>query len=174
MPTNIKLDIYNALFKSYLQYGLICWGGAKSSKLKPLLILQKKCIRHIAGVNSRSHTGQLFKSFDLLKIEDLFTNQISSFMHSYYNARCPTSFNNFLTPFRGENRTKSFVLDPLIKRSLERFPSYFLPKVWNSLAIELKRESSLSLFKANLKHQLSLSRYWFTIKTSFCDSIIKK
>jgi hypothetical protein len=79
-------------------------------------------------------------------------------MHSYYNARCPTSFNNFLTPFRGENRTKSFVLDPLIKRSLERFPSYFLPKVWNSLAIELKRESSFSLFKANLK-QLSLSKY---------------
>jgi hypothetical protein len=49
LPTNIKLDIYNALFKSHLEYGLICWGGAKSSKLKPLLILQKKCIRHIAG-----------------------------------------------------------------------------------------------------------------------------
>ena len=84
------------------------------------------CIRHIAGV---THTGQLIISFDITQIEDLFTNQISSYtkyyiilyyiqlysMHSYYNSRCPTSFNNFLTSFRGKNRTKSFVLDPLLK-----------------------------------------------------------
>ena len=37
------------LIKSHLEYGLICWGGVKPSKLHWLLMLQKKVIGHIAG-----------------------------------------------------------------------------------------------------------------------------
>ena len=107
MRTNAKLDIYDALFKSHLEYWLICWGGAKSSKLKPfLLILQKK----------------VYSSHNLLKIEYLLTNNISSFMHRYYNSRCPTSFSNLLKTFRGENRSRKLCIRSINKKVFRTLP----------------------------------------------------
>ena len=41
-PTTIKKTIYNSIFKSHLKYGLLCWGGVKSSKLNPVHIPQEK------------------------------------------------------------------------------------------------------------------------------------
>ena len=158
LPPNIKLNIYNALFKSHMEYGLICWGGVKTSKLKPLYILQKKCVRNIEGVNLRFHTDGLFKKYEILKLEDLFTLQTNSFMYKFINSKCPSSFNNFFVPFRGENRSKSFIIDILKSQKLEHFPSFFMPKVWNNLCIEMKRQTSLKLLKSNYK-QLTLSNY---------------
>ena len=157
-PTTIKKTIYNSIFKSHLEYGLPCWGGVKSSKLNPIHILQKKSIRHITGKKSREHTNPLFKSLGMLKVPDLIEYQSSCFMFNYMNKKCPSSFTDFFTHFRGENRSKNIILEVPTKQSLAHFPTYCLPKIWNNLNISYKRLESLRLFKANLK-ELFLSKY---------------
>ena len=125
----------------------------------PPNILKKKCVRNIEGVNLRFHTDDgLLKKYEILKLEDLFTFQTNSFMYKFINPKCSSSFNNFFVPFRGENRRKRFIIDILKSQKLEHFPSFFMPKVWNNLCIEMKRQTSLKLLKSNYK-QLTLSNY---------------
>ena len=157
-PTNIKKNVYHSLFKSHLEYGLPCWGGVKHSKLKAINILQKKSIRNIAGKHFREHTNPIYKSLGFLKVQDLIEYQSSCFMYKYFNNKCPSSFENFFIPFRGENRTKSFILEVPLKKSMEHFPTYCLPKTWNSLNISHKNAESLRIFKDNLKESF-LSQY---------------
>ena len=107
---------------------------------KAPLYTTKKCVRNIEGVNLRFHTEGLFKKYEILKLEDLFTLQTNSFMYKFINSKCPSSFNNFFVPFRGENRSKSFIIDILKSQKLEHFPSFFMPKVWNNICIEMKRQ----------------------------------
>ena len=47
VPEKVKLYVYNSLFKSHISYCLEAWGGVSSSKLRPILMIQKKCIRNI-------------------------------------------------------------------------------------------------------------------------------
>ena len=79
-------------------------------------------------------------------------------MYNYMNKKCPSSFTDFFTHFRGENRSKNIILEVPTKQSLAHFPTYCLPKIWNNLNISYKRLESLRFFKANLK-ELFLSKY---------------
>ena len=42
LPPKIRLTLYNSLVRSHLEYGIITWGGARASKLRPIEIAQKK------------------------------------------------------------------------------------------------------------------------------------
>ena len=41
LPLKIRKTIYDSLFKSHLEYGIMAWGGAQLGKLKQIKILQK-------------------------------------------------------------------------------------------------------------------------------------
>ena len=47
LPSNIKLTIYNSLFRSFIEYGISAWGCNKCSEMKQIHILQKRAIRLI-------------------------------------------------------------------------------------------------------------------------------
>ena len=42
LPQQIRLNLYNSLFRSHLEFGILAWGGIPSSKLKGICNLQKK------------------------------------------------------------------------------------------------------------------------------------
>ena len=157
-PYFIKKNLYNSLFKSHLEYGLICWGGVKPSKLHGLFMLQKKVIRHIAGKGIREHSDPLFKSLKILKLADLMKFQGSCFMYKHINKKCPPSFEDTFKQFHGDNRSKNYVPNFPLKASLNHFPSYQLPTTWNNLTLTYKSIDSFRMFKDNLK-ELFLSSY---------------
>ena len=70
-PLHIKKTIYNSLSRPYLEYGVIACGGTNQKKIKRLEVLQKKCIRNIAGKKANSHTDPIFSSLKLLKFKDI-------------------------------------------------------------------------------------------------------
>ncbi len=45
LPKELYKTIYHTLFESHLNYGITVWGGVSKTKLEPLFILQKKCLR---------------------------------------------------------------------------------------------------------------------------------
>ena len=49
LPENLYKEIYHTLFESHLSYSISVWGGVSKSKLQPLFLTQKKCIRIIFG-----------------------------------------------------------------------------------------------------------------------------
>ena len=61
--------IYNALILPRINYGLLVWGYENEKIFK----LQKKAIRLISLAKYNAHTEPLFKTLNLLKINDIFT-----------------------------------------------------------------------------------------------------
>ena len=62
--------LYHSFIESYINYCPLIYGNAYASHLKPLEILQKKCIRVISFSPPFTHTDLLFKELKLLKLHD--------------------------------------------------------------------------------------------------------
>ena len=115
LPRKIRLTLYNSLFRSHMEFGILAWGGLSSNKLKKIINTQKKCIRNVACKGYRSHTDPIYSSLGALKFTDLFQYHCSTFMHAYHNNKLPESFKNVFTPLAQPNRTNSYKLENLKK-----------------------------------------------------------
>ena len=166
LPRKIRLTLYNSLFRSHMEFGILAWGGLSSNKLKKIINTQKKCIRNVAGKGYRSHTDPIYSSLGALKFTDLFQYHCSTFMHAYHNNKLPESFKNVFTPLAQPNRTNSYKLENLKKDYLSHHPTYLLPKTWNSNCQSLKDTVNFTSFKNNLK-ELILATYQPVVK---CNS----
>ena len=62
LPTSVLVSLYNSLFSSFLQYGIIVWGLTYDIHTKPIYLLQKKVVRAIA-----------FKSFTQI-LKSIYSN----------------------------------------------------------------------------------------------------
>lgn len=94
---NLKtlINLYYALIYPYLNYGLIAWGSASLTVLKPLIILQKKAIRIMMFSKFDDHSSPLFRDTKIIKLLDLVDLHINIFMHKFHNNALPSSFDCF-------------------------------------------------------------------------------
>ena len=163
LPAQTNLKIYNSLFRSHLEYGIIAWGCFSEVKINQLVSIQKKVIRNIAGVKYNTHTDPLFTKFKILKAPDHLQLNMNVFMYNYDGGKVPPSFNNFFTRLNSYDRSKNFCLDIARNKKLHKFSSYYLPKLWNALSLEIKRSTSLNVFKNKCK-DLFFSSYNYPCK----------
>ena len=154
LPENIRLIIYNSLFRPHLEYGILAWGGAKKSLIRRIFLIQKKAMRNIAGVTLRSHTDPLFQSYGILKLNDLITYHNAAFMYKYTKNLLPASFQGMFQQLAEPNRTRNFVAARPRNSKLEQLPKVALPKIWNGLSLTLKTRETFSSFKTDLTKQL--------------------
>ena len=64
--------LYNSLFSSFLNYGIIVWGLTFENYLTPLFLLQNKILRCLNFQLLSVPSTSLFHSLRILKLEDLF------------------------------------------------------------------------------------------------------
>ena len=74
------MKLYYALIYPFLTYGILIWGNAYETTLKPLFILQKKAVGIITFSKLDSCSSPLFKSIGLIKFFDIALFQIAIFM----------------------------------------------------------------------------------------------
>ena len=157
LPKQIRLTLYNSLFRSHLDFGILSWGCAPESKLKKIVTLQKKCLRNVACKRYRSHTDPIFASLKVLKFYDLFKFNCSKFMHKILNNKQPDSFQGMFSILPGTglgSRTNNFLLDKLKNAGMSLFPAATLPRIWNSLSPDLKHTVSRNSFENKLSKSL--------------------
>ena len=124
---------------------------------------------------NKSNTGYLFAEHNILKFHDLVKHNELAFMHKYVNNMLPSSFNDKFVKLASFERSLSFQMEVVKKSFLKTLPTYSLPKNWNSLLLELKRITSLNVFK-NRNKETILITYNFSCTVSnscqswFCDS----
>ena len=63
LPKHVKHTVYTSLFRSYIEFGISCWGGAHNSFIDRISILQKRAVRYIDNLKYNSHTGSSFLKF---------------------------------------------------------------------------------------------------------------
>ena len=91
LPQNAKLNIYNSLILSYRHCGsLLCGQASDCNRPK---ILQKKAVRIITN-NYLAHNQPLFKTLNLLKLEDIINVNFLKFYYQNENNNLPLHFQN--------------------------------------------------------------------------------
>ena len=88
------LNLYNALILPHISYGIQVWGTAASIHLHRLYVLQKKIVRIICGVHPRTHTEPLYKSLNILNIDQIRDYSIALFMYKLTKHLLPPLFEN--------------------------------------------------------------------------------
>ena len=161
---NILINLYYSLVYPFLTYGIIVWGNTYPTTLQPLYISQKKVMRIITFSRFDEHSTPLLKLLNIIKLCDLVQLHISTFMYKFHNNLLPSYFDAFFTEIRNVHSyntraaTNESCYLPRARTNYRLFNIRFQgPKVWNSLAENIKL-SSLKGFKDNLKKEL-LSKY---------------
>ena len=98
-PLNALTSIYNSLFVSHMNYGLLLWGTQTDDVYK----IQKKAVRYITCSEYRAHSEPIFKMLDLLKIQDLFHLKILKFYYNLSYKLLPPYFNSYIDVINRES-----------------------------------------------------------------------
>ena len=80
LPQNIKIILYNSLFKCHLEGCLPIWGNCTADAAKSFLKMQKRAVRNIPLKGYNSHTDPIFRKLKILKFNDLVKLNINLFM----------------------------------------------------------------------------------------------
>ena len=157
LPASTLTTLYNTLIHPHLTYCNIIWGNTYTSRLKSLLILQKKAIRIITHSNYRAHTAPLFKALHILNITNINLFQTAHFMHKFFTKSLPPIFNPYFTSnnsiHKYYTRQSNHFRLPANYKTLfsRRCIRYHGPLIWNSLPTHIINATSANIFKKSLK-----------------------
>jgi hypothetical protein len=88
-------SLYFAFLYPYLVYCLTVWGGANMTTVLPIIKIQKKAVRCIAGVSKKVSSASLFKELKILPFKNVYKLQVLLFVYKYRLSLLPKIFNNF-------------------------------------------------------------------------------
>ena len=156
--------LYNALVLPHLQYCLLVWGDFQEGRNKAmgdtLLRYQKKFLGLISDRRGMTHSDPLFSSFGLLKIDDLYKQQLRVYGWKFMKGKLPENQIKMLSKVsdvHGHN-TRQAKTGLSLSTQDHRSVGYRVPKEWQSLTEKVKESSSLVGFKSRSKEEL-LAKY---------------
>ena len=88
--------IFNSLILNKINYGILCYGRANDTTLKPLrttLNLSLRCINFLKRQDKR--TAIIYYEQGVLQLPDLFQLQVAKFCFKFNKNLLPSSFNQF-------------------------------------------------------------------------------
>ena len=140
----------------HIDYGLVVWGSATPSNLKPIKKNLLKAVRKILFKNRNQPTEPLFHELKVLDFDKHKFLIISSFMWqlTYDNITdtIKSSFNIRNREYE-ENNLKYHIPNINLKL-LKRNIVYQGPRTWNRLKSDIKIKRSIFSFKKAFKNEL--------------------
>jgi len=164
MPFNTLKTLYQTMLEPHLTYGLPIWGNANLSTLKKTNVLQKKALRCITNSKFNSHTEPLFKSTELLKLNDLYTLEVSKIMYKYQSKRLPETFNNLYSynhqvhPGTITRQSHQLHIPKPKNNFVKSQPKYNYPAIWNNIKQDTQNQPTTKAFTKHLKSYI-ISNY---------------
>ena len=156
--------LYNALVLPHLQYCLMAWGDFQGNRNvtlgESLLRLQKRFAGIIAGKKGKFHSDPIMAQRGILKIEDLYRQQMRIYAWKFWNGILPPSQTEMLCKVSETHKhnTRSAKLGLTISNQNHRSIGYRIPKEWGSLTDTQRETRSLTGFKKQSKGEF-LSKY---------------
>ena len=158
------LTLYNSMVLPHLQYCLVVWGDFQEGRnivvAEGLLRLQKRFMGLIAGKRGRFHADPLFLEYGVLKIGDLYRQQLRVHAWQFWQGRLPQGQAAMLgrvEATHGHN-TRAARTGLYLSAREHRSVGYRVPKEWATLTEGLRGMGSSAGFKKRSKRDL-LSRY---------------
>ena len=151
--------LYSAYIKSNIEYCCALFAGMPECYIKPIIKLQKRAVRIIAGASIIAHTENLFKDLRILPYDKLIIFNVCKFMFSYKINKVPEPFYNTWqtkSEMRGRNlrNDDDFYIPFTNKTYLKNLPFFKFPYIWNSLPVNIKSIKDKNLFLETLTQHL--------------------
>ena len=161
---NVLTEVYHALIHSYVRYGIIAWGTASESVLKPLQTLINRALRIMSFAPfGRVDLEQIYEELNILNVRQTFSLESSKFMFKSKKGLLPTEIANYFSESQPAGRISSYNL-----RTRRNKPRLIIPRLasseksifirgeilWNSISEEDKSSDSFLTFKRNIKAAL--------------------
>ena len=68
LRANVLIDVYNSLFMSFLQHGIVVWGLTFALYVDCIARIKKKAVRIISHQSYLSHSLPIFNELRLLSV----------------------------------------------------------------------------------------------------------
>ena len=171
--------IYFSLIYPHLIYGITIWGNADNNHIDPILKLQKKAVRIISNkveniqtvfrlpgdpdiswlINTfeKEPSSPIFKSLNVLKIQDIFKAESLKFVYDSVNKNNPFQFHEYFHYSSNIHNTtanrKGFLNTPLVRTVTYGLKSikYTGCVLWNNLPDQVKNSQTKKSFSKSVK-----------------------
>jgi hypothetical protein len=148
--------LYFSFSHPYFTFCVEVWGNTFACYLDPLVKLQKRIVRIIAGAGRIDHTAPLFKDMKIMNLEKIYKFAVLQFMYKFYHNELPVMFKAFFTYKKNIHsymtRNVCFLHLPLTKSvSYSRTIKFTGVNLYNNYCDILDYNVSMSVFKNKLK-----------------------
>ena len=93
---NTLFQVYYALVHSHLIYGILPWGRASKSAIRPLCVIVNRIIKAICQSHGRyDAVSPPYQKLQILKIPQLYSMELIKFMFPYQHNLLPANFNSY-------------------------------------------------------------------------------
>ena len=146
LPLASRITYYNSFVLPYLTFNILHWGNTDATHLNPLITIQKNIIRTITDSDRIAHTNPLFLKLKFLKLNDLYKYQ------AVLDTRAKILAGKYKVTHGRNTRFSQLALPRFHRLSrTQQSVSFNGPLLWNELPEELRKMTSLSIFKNKLK-----------------------
>lgn len=149
-PVFVLRTIYFSIIHSKLQYGISCWGGAYFTTIKPLLVSQKKVIKVMTGAKIRDPSFPLFRCLNILPLRYIFIYRV---LRIFFIRGGSLRSNSNVYSARLQNLNRYPVPLPKLE-AFRRFYTFYAPRIFNILPVEVSSAKSLPMFLSRLRKWL--------------------
>ena len=152
--------MYYSFIYPYFNYCIHVWGSTYQTYLNKVLLLQKRVLRIICGVDHRSPSNPLFSSLGLLDINKLYSYNIGLMMYKFHHHKLPTFFSSFFVKnseiHNYMTRQSNLLHIPQFRTELgKRSFRYKAVGIWNEIYGSMPSvDIAVSTFKIHLKKYL--------------------
>ena len=91
--------IYYTLIYSHVKYGLSIYGFTNKKNLDKLQKVQNQLLKVLTKKKYRYSTNMLHNDLNILKVNDIKTLEILTFVHNFFSNKLPSAFDNYFTTF---------------------------------------------------------------------------
>lgn len=152
-------SVYHSLFESHIAYGITVYGFASDYILKPLIRLQDSVVKKICAGIVDEDFDVYYRSLDLLSFSKLLTYK--SIINNYSRLQnCEVIGHSYGTR---QMLQGNLISAPFTNKYGKRTFNFAIPKIFNSLPLELRIIKKLSRLKVALKEWLILHPSVFAI-----------
>lgn len=147
--------IYYSLFYPYIIYGIVCWGCALPTHLKPLQILQNKTVRIMTFSDFQAPSNPIFLQLNFLKIDQVFQLQALLLLYKYHHSMLPEVFEGYFTPISNihNHYTRFSSSNYVMKKNRNNYgrysPSNIMTHLWSELDDDAKT-LPIGMFKSRV------------------------
>ena len=160
VSTSTLREVYHALIHSYLRYGIVAWGCASETALKPLKTMLNRALRiMLFAPFGNIDLEPLYNCMKILNIDQTYRLEVSKLMYKLENEIVPTRIADHFEP---RNKVKH-------SYQLRKTTTVHLPKIkfrtkygelsirergtliWNDISEDIRGSENTRIFKARLK-----------------------